>query len=138
MDQINAKLLKLEMSDWKITGTAQLVEEKSAEENYAEYIDAIGDVNFNDNVFDVFQVWVNGGGNEELLRSFPEQLSTQIQILTEALPPGLRTDRNDALESGLIDMVEQMLGWGNDINRTRAALGDGKGTIGSITGRTCF
>lgn len=134
LKSINAKLLELQLENWKITGAAKLSESGSPEEKYAEYIEAIAQVEFNECLFDAFQVWVNGGGDEQSLRSIPEQFSAQIQALNELLPAELRGRYCEDSDSAFSEMIEQMVAEGNDINRTREMLGGGKGRFGSIAG----
>lgn len=131
---INAKLLELELANWKITGSAKLNEAGSPEEKYAEYLEATAQVEFNKCLFDAFQVWVNGGGDEKSLRSVPEQFLSQIQALNELLPTELRVQPSKDANSGFSKMIEQMVSSGNDINKTREMLDGGKGRFGSITG----
>jgi len=132
LDRIDAKLLELESSNWKITGAARLVEGVTAEQHYLNYCDVLSDVDFNENLFDPFQVWVNGGGDERLLRELPSQIAKQILVLTEGLPHDHFSERADALEPDFSNMIEQMVARGNDIDRTREAIGVGKGAIGGI------
>ncbi len=132
---INAKLLALKMENWKITGEAELIEAGCPTEQYAEYLEAIGQVEFNEGIFDGFQVWVNGGGDEALLRSIPEQFSVQIESLNDLLPAELRAKVREDSEPAFSEMIEQMVSQGNDISRTREMLGGGKGRFGSIAGK---
>lgn len=135
LESINAKLLGLKMENWKITGLAELIETGSPGKQYAEYLEAIGQVEFSESIFDGFQVWVNGGGNEALLKSIPEQFSAQIQALNELLPAELRGKYGEDSEPAFFQMIEQMVSQGNDINRTREMLGGGKGRFGSVAGK---
>jgi hypothetical protein len=135
LKNINAKLLALKLENWKITGEAELIEAGSPTEQYAEYLEAIDQIEFNESTFDGFQVWVNGGGDEALLRSIPEQFSAQIQALSDRLPAELRGKLREDSEPAFSEMIEQMVSQGNDINRTREILGGGKGRFGSIAGK---
>ena len=66
LEELDAKLLELNLnSDWKIIGTATLVEQGTASQHYASYVKAMGDVDFDENLFDPLQAWLNGGGDED-------------------------------------------------------------------------
>lgn len=135
LDKLEAKLLELELIDWKLTGSAKIIEGPSAFQHYSNYCDALANVDVDENLFDSFQVWVNGGGDEQLLRAFPDDIAEQILALTERLPGDQRsTLRNAASEVDFLPTIDQMVAWGNDINKTREAFGDGKGRIGQIAG----
>lgn len=134
LKNINAKMLELELVNWKISGTAKLNEDGSPEEKYAEYLEATGQVEINNDWFDSFQVWVNGGGDKQILRAIPEQVTSQIQSLNELLPTELRVQQNEYSNSTFHIMIDELAANGNDINKTREMLGGGKGRFGSIDG----
>ncbi len=137
LEKIEAKLLDLELnSDWKITGAVNLIEHGTPTQHYEAYIDAIGEVNFSDNLFDPFQVWVNGGGDEGPLKELPDRLAEQVLALTSDLPLNDNdlVERLDTLKPEFSNVIEQMVEQGNDIKKTREALGDGKGAVGGISG----
>lgn len=134
LSNINAKLLALKMENWKISGQAELIEAGNPQEQYAEYLESTGHVAFNNKIFDGLQVWMNGGGNEEILRAIPQQYLTEIQLLSAQLPAELQQFPFVGSEPKFSDMIDQMISHGNDIKQTRLMLGDGKGLIGSITG----
>jgi len=54
--------------------------------NIQHCIEAVGDVEFDDTIFDPFQVWVNGGGDEGPLKELSEKLAQEILNLTYGLP----------------------------------------------------
>ena len=137
LEKIKAKLLDLELnSDWKITDTAKLIEHGTPTQHYEAYREATGDVDFDDNLFDPFQVWVNGGGDEGPLKQLPEHLAEQVLSLTRDLPidDDDFVERLSSLKPEFNGVIEQMIEQGNDIRKTREALGDGKGAIGGISG----
>jgi len=135
LDKLGAKLIELELIDWKITGSAKLIDGPTALHHYSNYYEALTDVDVNENLLNPFQAWVNGGGDEQLLRDLPGHVAEQILALTEDLPVEQRSTLRDAAsEVDLTPMIGQMIAWGNDINKTREAFGDGKGQIGQITG----
>lgn len=134
LDMLGAKLIDLELIDWKITGSAKLID-GSAFEHYSNYCEALTDVDVNENLFDPFQAWVNGGGDEQLLRDLPGHIAEQILALTESLPVEQRSALRDTASGvDLTPMIGEMVARGNDIKQTREALGDGKGRIGQVTG----
>ncbi len=135
LDKLGAKLIELELIDWKITGSAKLIDGPTALHHYSNYYEALTDVDVNENLLNPFQAWVNDGGDEQLLRDLPGHVAEQILALTEDLPVEQRSTLRDAAsEVDLTPMIGQMIAWGNDINKTREAFGDGKGQIGQITG----
>lgn len=135
LDTLDAKLIELELVDWKITDSAKLIDGPTAFEHYSKYCDALTDVDVNDQLFDPFQAWVNGGGSEQLLRELPEHVAEQILSLTEGLPVEQRsTLRAAAAEIDLAPIIGKMIARGNNINKTREDFGNGKGQIGQITG----
>ncbi len=129
LGRIDSKLLELTLTDdRRIAGTAMLVE-GSPEQHCRNYLEAQSEVPVDDTLFDPFLAWLNGGGDEELLRKFPNKLAKQISELIGTAP---RTDFQDAR---LDDLVQQMAERGNDINETREALGIDKGRVGGIAGQ---
>ena len=137
LNDIDAKLLDLEIDEnWKITGGAKLIDHGTPMQHYEDYIDATGGVEFDDSVFDPFQVWVNGGGDEGPLRLVSDGLAEQVISLTSVLPFNTTDMVNEvnSIKPQFDAMVEEMISHGNDIKKTREAFGDGKGAIGGITG----
>lgn len=137
LDAIDAKLLDLVLDEsWKITGEARLDENGTSHQHYDAYIEANRDVDFDDTLFDPFQVWVNGGGDEGPLKDLSEKLAHQVLSLTSELP-FYTTEIIGAVKSikpEFDSMIDEMILNGNDIKKTRAAFGDEKGAIGSISG----
>lgn len=135
LDKLDAKLIELELIDWRITGSARLVDGLTAFQNYSSYCETLTDIDINETLFDPIQAWVNGGGDDNLLRDLPGRFAKQILTLTESLPLHDRAMlRRAASEADLTPMIDQMITWGNDIHKTRVAFGDGKGRIGQIVG----
>ena len=137
LNNIDATMLDLIFDEnWKITGEARLVNDLTPFENYQNYIEAIGNVEFDETIFDPFQVWVNGGGDEGPLKELSENLADQVLRLTSDLPFD-RTEMANKVATikPVIDsMVDELISNGNDIKKTRAAFGDEKGTIGGVSG----
>lgn len=95
----------------------------------------MADVDVNENLLDPFLAWVNGGGDEQLLRALPGHVAQQILALTEGLPVEQSAMLCDAASGvDLTPMIEQLIARGNDINKTRDAFGGGKGRVGQIEG----
>lgn len=135
LEKLDAKLIELELIDWRITGATKLVDGPTAFQHYSSYCEKLTDVDVNDDLFDPFQAWVNGGGDENLLRDLPTYVAEKILKLTESLPVEERTALcRAASEADLTPMIDEMITWGNDIHKTREAFGDGKGRIGQIAG----
>lgn len=137
LERIGAKLLDLELnSEWKITETARLHEEGTPAQHYESYIEAMSDVDCSETIFDPFQAWVNGGGDEGLLRDLPSQLAEQILVLSKDVPniDNELTEKYEKINIDLINTIEQMIEHGNDLKKTRKAFGNEKGTIGCIGG----
>lgn len=137
LDAIDAKVLDLVLDEnWKITGEARLNESGNPHQHYDSYIEATGDVDFDDTIFDPFQVWVNGGGDEGPLKELSEKFAQEILNLTSGLPFDTTemTDKAQSIKPEFDSMIDEMISKGNDIQKTRAAFGDEKGTIGSISG----
>lgn len=137
LNDIDAKMLDLVLDEnWKIIGEARLIEHGTPYQHYENYIEAIGDVEFDDTIFDPFQVWVNGGGDEGPLKELSDNFAQQIIQLTSD-PPLDTTEMTDKVESIKPEfdaMVDELISNGNDIKKTRSAFGDEKGTIGGISG----
>lgn len=137
LDDIGAKMLELNLNEnWQITGAATLHEHGTAVSHFEDYLEAIGDVDFDDTLFDSFQVWINGGGDEGPLRDISENLAEQVLSLTSDIPYDTTEleDKTASIQTEFDEMVEEMISNGNDITKTREAFGDKKGTIGSIKG----
>jgi hypothetical protein len=137
IDAIDAKLLDLVLDEnWKITGEARLNESGTPQQHYDSYIEASRDVDFDNNLFDPFQVWVNGGGDEGLLNDLSEKIAHQILALTSGLPFDTTeiTNRVNSINPEFDSMIDEMISNRNDIDKNRAAFGDEKGAIGNISG----
>ncbi|MFW2373467.1 MAG: hypothetical protein ACN4GM_10140 [Gammaproteobacteria bacterium] len=137
LNDIDAKMLDLVLDkNWKLTGEARLIEHETPYKNYENYIAAIGDVEFDDTIFDPFQVWVNGGGDEGPLKELSEKFAQQILQLTSDLPIDTTeiTDKVESIKPEFDSMVDELISNGNDIKKTRTALGDEKGAIGGVSG----
>lgn len=136
LNEIGAKMLDFILDEnWKITGEARLIEDLTPFENYQNYIEAIVNVEFDETIFAPFQVWMNGGGDEGLLKELSDNLANQVLQLTSDLPYSTTGMPNKigAIKPELDSMVDDMISNGNDIKKTRAALGDKKGTIGAVS-----
>ena len=137
LKDVDAKLLDLTLNEnWKITGEAKLIGNGTPFQHYESYIDATGDVDFDDTIFDPFQVWVNGGGDEGPLKEISDKFAEQILRLTSELPFDTTemTNKVESIKPEFDSMIEEMVSNGNDIKKTRAAFGDEKGKIGGISG----
>lgn len=137
LDAIDAKLLDLVLDEnWRITGEAKLNESGTPLQHYDAYIEANRDVDFDDALFDPFQVWVNGGGDEGPLKELSERFAHQILSLTSELPFDTTEmiEEVKSIKPKFDSMIDEMILNGNDIEKTRAAFGDEKGAIGSISG----
>ena len=130
---IGATLLELQMGNFKLTGSANLVEEDTPEEHYSRYLENIGEVPFDEEIFDPLQVWINGGGSVDLLRSLPSRYEAELKKLNEYLPEELRVGHEN-IHDIMLEMVEQTVSHGNDLEKMRTAIGGGKGRFGSIIG----
>lgn len=137
LNAIDAKLLDLVLDEnWKITGEARLNESGTSHQHYDAYIEANRDVDFDDTLFDPFQVWVNGGGDERPLKDLSEKFAHQILSLTSELPFDTTEmiGKVKSIKPKFDSIIDEMILNGNDIEKTRAAFGDEKGAIGSISG----
>ena len=137
LEKINAKLIDLELIDWKITGRAKLIKHGTPSQHYDAYLNAIDEVEFDQNLFDPFQAWVNGGGDEGLFKQLPEKIAEQVLSLTTGFQYNDEKviEKLNALEPDFKSMIEQMIDHGNDVKKYREAFGYGKGVIGCISGK---
>lgn len=133
LQDIGAMLLELQMDNFKLTGSAQLVEEGTPEEHYLRHLENIGEAQFDEGIFDPLQVWVNGGGSADLLRSLPDRYEKQLKTLNEYLPKEFRVN-HEVVHDIMLDVVEQMVSYGNDVEKIRATIGGEKRRFGNITG----
>jgi hypothetical protein len=137
LHQIDAKLLDLELDqNWKITGKALLKESGTPTELYSEFLDTISDVDLSEDIFDSFLAWVNGGGNKESLECLPDLLSEQIFEITKDLTNSHveLTDKLLNITQDFKGVINNLIENGNDIIKTRSALGNDKGAVGSVLG----
>lgn len=138
LNDIGAKFLDLILDEnWEITGEAKLFELGTPHQYYENYIEAMGDVHFDESIFDPFQVWVNGGGDEGPLRDLSANVAKQIHQLMAGLPFDTSeiTEKAESIKPKFDSIIDEMISIGNDIQKTRSAFGDEKGTIGSISGK---
>lgn len=120
LNEIGAKMLDLILDEnWKITGEARLIEDLTPFENYQNYIEAIGNVEFDETIFDPFQVWMNGGGDEGPLKELSDNLANQVLQLTSDLPYNTTGMPNKigVIKPELDSMVDDMISNGNDIKK---------------------
>lgn len=137
LEKIDAKLLELELnSDFRITGAAKLIDQGKPSQHYAAYMDAIGDIDLDDNLFDPLQAWCNGGCDEDALKQLPSQLVERVLSLIQDLPVNDNKlfENIGLIEPVLNDVIYKMIEHGNDINNTREFFGVGKGAIGGLSG----
>ncbi|HDX8372797.1 TPA: hypothetical protein RQN12_003834 [Aeromonas dhakensis] len=137
LEALDAKLLDIILDgNWKITGEARLDEKGTPHQHYNSYIEANRDVDFDNTIFDPFQVWVNGGGDEGPLKDLSEKIAHQILSLTTELPfdTSEMIDKVTSVKTKFDSMIDEMILTGNDIEKTRSVFGDEKGSIGSISG----
>lgn len=138
LDIWDAKLLELNIDgNFRITGQATLHETGCPYQHFDNYIKATNEASLDDSIFDPIQVWVNGGACEDVLIDLPERFAQEVLNLTSGLSLGdiKMLDEVPSIRDALDSMILQMLSNGNDIHKTRNALGDEKGAIGSIKGR---
>lgn len=135
---LDAKLLELNLDgNFRITGQATLHETGCPYQHFDIYTKETNEVSLDDSIFDPIQVWVNGGACEDVLIDLPERFAQEVLNLTSGLSLGdfKMFDEVPSIRDDLDSMIVQMISNGNDIHKTRAALGDEKGSIGSIKGR---
>lgn len=137
LNDIGAKLLAPILNEDKIpTDKAEIIYDGTPFFHYQNYIEANNGVDFDDTIFDPLHVWLNGGGSICGLKGVSNSILDQVHKLT----PELHFEKNELhnkinLVKPEFDlMVDQMISNGNDILKTRAAFGDEKGSIGSISG----
>lgn len=137
LDQLDAKLLALKLDEnWKITDQTEVSWDKTPGQCFDEYLEATGDVDFDETIFDPLQVWLNGGGDEGPLRDLPDKLAAQIIDILKA-DPILAANELSRLEESRKKydaMTDELVDKGNDIAQVRTAFGDSKGRIGSLSG----
>ena len=137
IEKLDAKLLDLELDlSWKITGRANLILDKMAYEHYESYLEANGDVEMDDAIFDPFLSWVNGGGEQDLFEQLPEKIADEVLSLTNSYANETADIRQDVnrISADFKNTIDKMTSHGNDIDKTRSMMGVGKGAVGSIKG----
>lgn len=134
LDELSAKLLDLEMVGWELTGRGTLLETGTAEGHYQHYLDATNEVAFDNNLMNPFFAWTCGGGTKELLRELPGAFFDQLQDLLARIPVSMAPQLPTDIKAGFHEMIESMIGAGNDIEHVREQFGIGKGAAGNIAG----
>jgi len=137
LERMDAKLLELELdADWKITGVAKLNEHRTPTQHYEAYLDAINDIELDDNLFNPLLAWINGGGDEASLNQLSNKLIEEVSSLTKDFPISDNNFNEQIcrIKPDFDSMVEQVKTQGNNINNTRDAFGIGKGAVGHISG----
>jgi hypothetical protein len=135
LDQLDAKLIKLVLSDGRITEEVHLHQDGTAEKHYVDFLDATGSAQFDETPFDAILAWANGGGNESRLRVVPEQFAAQIKALNGMLPTEMHLALDETLIQNLLAMIENMVSERRSIDDTRGLLGADKGGFGNISGK---
>ncbi|MFV9691155.1 MAG: hypothetical protein ACNY01_09355, partial [Desulfobacteria bacterium] len=117
-------------------GRANLILDKAAYEHYESYLEANGDVEMDDAIFDPFLSWVNGGGEQDLFEQLPEKIADEVLSLTNSYANETADIRQDVnrISADFKNTIDKMTSHGNDIDKTRSMMGVGKGAVGSIKG----
>lgn len=134
LDSIGAKLLEIELIEWKLSGRANVVHTGTAGDHYARYIEANEQVNFDTNVLNPVIAWLNGGGSSELLIKVPKAVDAQFLALTKDLPEYLVPSNAQKTLQVFRDLIEKMACSATDVDQIRVALGVGKGAAGNVSG----
>lgn len=133
LEKINAKLLDIELtSDWKITGTAKLIEHGTPTQHYEAYIEATRKINACENIFDPLLAWINGGGDEGVFRELPLRVAEQVTMLTKGLPLNSNA-LLDQQKPNFENVIEQMIKNRDVIKKTEKVFG-GKSAVGAVSG----
>jgi hypothetical protein len=134
LDQLGARLLDIDLINWKYSGSATLSESLSATEAYEQYLASTNEVPFDAKGLQVLMAWFNGGADSEAAMRVPDELEEQLRQLVAGLPPELIPENIQEASSQFRKAMAEMVSHGNNIERTRQALGVGKGAAGGITG----
>lgn len=134
LDSLGAKLLEIDLLNWKYSGSATLTEKSSAAEAYKQYLTSVNEVPFDTKGLQVLMAWFNGGADSDAVLRVPDELEEQIWKLVSELPPELVPSNIQEASNQFRQALAEMVSHGNDIERTRQALGVGKGAAGSVTG----
>lgn len=134
LDLLGARLLDIDLINWKYSGSASLIETLSATDAYEQYLASTHEVPFDPKGLQVLMAWLNGGADSEAAMRVPDELEEQIRQLVAVLPPELVPGNIHEASSEFRKVIAEMVSHGNNIERTRQALGVGKGAAGSITG----
>lgn len=133
LDKLKARQLDLILDhQWKITGNAYVKDEPSARKNYSDFINVSGDIEVAESSLDPLLAWINGGGSDDTLAELPKKMAHQFFELTDSINQPDLNAKATAANEGMSATLVEMLRHGNDIERTRDALGLGKGRAGSF------
>lgn len=137
LKNIEATYIELILDEsFRMTGEARLKDNVCPHELYKNHNEANNDVDCNDELFNPFLAWVNGGGDAEQLLELPDKILEQIISLTKPLPQDSYdfvqniAENNDKFNQIVSEMVEN----GNNIENTRAAFTKSKSRVADING----
>lgn len=139
LQDIEAKMLTLQMdSQFKLTGSASVSQEKSVEANFNQFCSNLAEVDCDENLMDPLLAWVNGGGDQESVESMPVEMLKQVNSLLGPLGCTELRAKADDVSVDFADSVEKMMETGNDIGTIRQALGFSCGEAGSLEPETAL
>ncbi|HVY08417.1 MAG TPA: hypothetical protein VHB46_20770 [Burkholderiales bacterium] len=134
LDDIGAKRLEIDLTNWRFSGTATLTEGVSAKAAYEQYLAAVDEVPISTEALQILMAWLNGGASEDAVLRLPYAFDEQIKQLVSRLPPELVPNNPREVFEELALTISKMTVQGNSIEKTREALGVEKGAAGSVTG----
>lgn len=134
LEKIGARLLDIDLINWKYSGSATLSETASVTEAYEQYHASISEVPFDAKGLQALIAWFNGGADSEIALRVPDAFEEQLRQLVTGLPPELIPSNIQEVSNQFRQAMTEMVAHGNDIERTRLALGVGKGAAGGVTG----
>ena len=136
LERIGAKLLRLKLdTNLQITGESELIAVSTPHQHYTEYVEAVEGMAGSDSLFDPLIVWLNGGSHERVLKQLPDNLHREMHDLAHGNAEVSTTilSRLQNLNPEFDLMIDNLIKQGNDIGKTRVALGGGKGAFGCVT-----
>jgi hypothetical protein len=127
LDALSAGLLEIRLNGGQLSDEATLTANRSAHAQYADYLAANDEVEYNSEVFSPMMAWAAGGKCAAELRAMPEAIEAAIAGLTRQVPPHLVLETPADSLAAFRGMMDKMIQEGNDINRTRDFFGVGNG-----------
>ncbi|MGL4220321.1 MAG: hypothetical protein ACRCSS_06800 [Shewanella sp.] len=137
LESFDAQLVDSELdASFKETGRTLLIQGSSPQHHFNQYLEAIKDTSYNEEVIYPLIAWVNGGAVLDNLVQMPVVMKEQLSELLAILPDEYRHQLGDvdAVQDSFEKAIKDISENDNHIMQTRAAFGVPRSGLTNIEG----